>query len=144
MKNIKKKQHSHVPFMLLDIILTRWRNPMASSEALDLLHQAMHVVEYRRIAMAIKTASFVGVFVDCYLFACCPGGRSGDTERAVARWRRQVASGVAGHAALGDALRIAPADRHGHRNGQRQRNILMPLSILSSTITIAKDHVMVH
>ncbi len=43
---------------------------MASSEALDLLHWAMHAVTYRRIAMAIKTATFLGVFVDCCLFAC--------------------------------------------------------------------------
>ena len=29
-------------------------------------------------------------------FVCCrPGGRQGDTERVVARWRRPVASGVA-------------------------------------------------
>jgi hypothetical protein len=33
----------------------------------------MGAVYNRRIAMAIKTASFVGVFVDCCLFACCPG-----------------------------------------------------------------------
>jgi hypothetical protein len=52
---------------------------MASSEALDLLHQAMHGVMYRRIAMAIKTATFLGVFGDCCLFACCPGGRWGNT-----------------------------------------------------------------
>jgi hypothetical protein len=51
-----------------------------SSEALDLLHQAMHVVSYCRITMAIEMASFVGVFVDCCLFACCPGGRWGNTE----------------------------------------------------------------
>jgi hypothetical protein len=50
---------------------------------------------YWRIAMAIKTASFLGVFVDCCLFACCPGGCWGNTEQVVARWRHQVASGVA-------------------------------------------------
>jgi hypothetical protein len=65
--------------MLLDIILARWRRPVASSEALDLLHQAMCAVTYRRIAMAIKTATFLGEFVDCCLFACCPGGRWGNT-----------------------------------------------------------------
>ncbi len=81
--------------MLLDIILARWQRPVASSEALDLLHWAMHVVMYRRIAMAIKTASVVGVFDDCCLFACCPGGRWGNTEQVVARWRRPVASRVA-------------------------------------------------
>ena len=34
--------------------------------------------------MAIETASFVGVFVDCCLFACCPGGCWGNTEQVVA------------------------------------------------------------
>ncbi len=95
MKNIKKNHRSHVLFMLLDIILARWRRPVASSKALDLLHCAMCEVTYRRIAMAIKTASFVGVFVDCCLFACCPGGCWGNTEQVVAQCRRPVASGVA-------------------------------------------------
>jgi hypothetical protein len=45
--------------------------------------------------MAIKTASFLGVFVDCCLFACCPGGRWGDTEQVVTQCRRPVASRVA-------------------------------------------------
>jgi hypothetical protein len=33
--------------------------------------------------MAIETASFVDVFVDCCLFACCPGGRWGNMEQVV-------------------------------------------------------------
>jgi hypothetical protein len=82
-ENIKKKCRSHVRFMLSDIILARWRRPVASSETLDLLHQAMRAVKYRRITMTIKMATFLGVFVDCCLFACCPGGRWGDTEQAV-------------------------------------------------------------
>jgi hypothetical protein len=65
--------------MLLDIILAQWWHPVASSEALDLLHRVMHAVTYWSIAMAIKTAIFLGVFVDCCLFACCPGGRWGNT-----------------------------------------------------------------
>jgi hypothetical protein len=52
---------------------------VSSSEAQELLHQAMCAVTYQHIAMAIKTATFLGVFVDCCLFACCPGGRWGDT-----------------------------------------------------------------
>ncbi len=68
---------------------------MASSEALDLLHWAMRTVMYRRIAMAIETASFVGIFVDCCLFACCPGSCWGNTEQVVAQCRHPVASGVA-------------------------------------------------
>jgi hypothetical protein len=91
----QKNHRSHVPFMLLDIILARWWHPIASSKALDLFHWAMRVVTYRRIAMAIKMASFVGVFVDCCLFACCPGGCWGDTEQVVAQCRHPVASGVA-------------------------------------------------
>ncbi len=81
--------------MLLDVILARWQHPVASSKALDLLHQAMHVVTYRCIAMAIEMASFVGVLVDFCLFACCPGGHWGNTEQVVARCRHPVASGVA-------------------------------------------------
>ena len=76
-------------------ILAQKGHPVAFSEALVLLHWAMRAVSYRRIAMAIKTVSFVGVFVDCCLFACCPGGRWGNTERVVARCRHPVASGVA-------------------------------------------------
>ncbi len=68
---------------------------MASSEALDLLYRAMRAVLYRRTAAAIKTASFLGVFVDCCLFACCPGSCWSNTEQVVARCRRPVASGVA-------------------------------------------------
>ncbi len=94
-KTSKKKRCSHVPFMLLDIILTRWQHPLASSQALDILHWVMHVVTYQCIAMAIKTASFVGVFVDCCLRACCPGGRWGNTEQVVAQCRHPVASRVA-------------------------------------------------
>ncbi len=91
----QKTRRSHVPFMLSDIILAQWWRPVASSEALDLLHRAMCAVTYHCIAMAIKMASFVGVFVDCCLLACCPGGRWGDTERVFARWRHPVAFGVA-------------------------------------------------
>ncbi len=94
-ENIEKNHRSHVQFMLSDIILARWRRPVASSEALDLLHWAMRAVTYRRIAMVIKTATFVGVFVDCCLFARCPGGCWGNTEQVVARWRLPGASSVA-------------------------------------------------
>ncbi len=94
-ENIEKKRCSHVPTMLLGIILAQWWRPVASSEALDLLHWAMQAVTYRCIAMAIKMASFAGVFVDCCLYAYCPGGRWGDTEQVVARCRRPVASRVA-------------------------------------------------
>jgi hypothetical protein len=57
---------------------------VAYSEALDLLYQAMRTVLYQRTTMAIKTASFLGVFIGCCLFACCPGGRWGNTEQVVA------------------------------------------------------------
>ncbi len=78
--------------MLSGVILAQWQRPVASIEALDLLHQAMHAVTYRRIAMAIKMAIFARVFVDCCLYACCPGGRWGDTEQVVAQCQHTVAS----------------------------------------------------
>jgi hypothetical protein len=81
--------------MLSAAILAQWRCPVASSEALDLLHQAICGVLYRHTAVAIETASFVGVFVDCCLFACCPGGRWGNAEGEVAQWQHPVASQVA-------------------------------------------------
>ncbi len=40
-------------------------------------------------------AAFFGVFVDCCLFACCPGGHQGNMEQIVAQWRRPEAYGVA-------------------------------------------------
>ncbi len=131
-------------WMLLEQVLARWLHPVASSEALVLLHRAMRAVSYRRIAMAIKTASFVGVFVDCCLFACCPWtlGRYGASSCPM-----PASSGFwssPGHAAFGDAVCIALARCRGHRNGQRTRCICSSLPILSSTITVAKDHVMVN
>jgi hypothetical protein len=55
----------------------------------------MFVVTYRRIAMAIKMANFAGVFVDCCLYGCCPGGRWGNMEQLIAQCRHPVASVVA-------------------------------------------------
>ncbi len=51
------------------LILAQWRRPVASSEALDLLHWAMRAVTYRRIAMAIKTATF---YVYLLIVVCLP------------------------------------------------------------------------
>jgi hypothetical protein len=45
--------------------------------------------------MAINLATFLGAFVDCCLFACCPGGRWGNMEQVVAQCRHPVASGLA-------------------------------------------------
>jgi hypothetical protein len=55
----------------------------------------MCAVLYRRTAAAINMATFLGVFVDCCLFACCSGGRWGNTEQVVTRWWCPVASKVA-------------------------------------------------
>ena len=55
----------------------------------------MHVVLYRRIAMAIETASKVGVLIDCCFVVCRPGSRQGDTEQVVTRWWLPGASSVA-------------------------------------------------
>ncbi len=55
----------------------------------------MHAVLYRRTAAAMTKATFLGVFVDCCLFACCSGGRWGDAEQVVAQRRLPGASSVA-------------------------------------------------
>ncbi len=68
---------------------------MASSKALDLLHGVMRAVLYQRTAATINMATFLGVFVDCCLFACCSGGCWGNTEQVVTQCRHPVASGVA-------------------------------------------------
>jgi hypothetical protein len=81
--------------LLLAIILAQWRRPMASSEALDLLHWAMHVVLYRHTATAIKMTGTVGACFHCCYVSCRPGGCRGNTKRVVARLRRPVASGIA-------------------------------------------------
>jgi hypothetical protein len=94
-ENIEKNCRSHVQFILLDIILTQWQHPVASSKALDLFHRAMRAVLYRCTATAINMATFLGVFVDCYLLACCSGGHWGNMEQVVAQCRHPVASGVA-------------------------------------------------
>ncbi len=44
---------------------------------------------------ACDVATFLGVFVHCCLFACCSGGRWGNTEQVVAQCWHPVASGVA-------------------------------------------------
>ncbi len=102
----QKKRCSHVSFMLSDILLAQWRRPVVSSEALDLLHQTMRVIFYRRLAMAIKTASKVGVCLCCYFVCCCPGGCWGNTKWVVARWQCQVATSIALHI-LHRAMRFA-------------------------------------
>ncbi len=123
MKNIGKNQCWHVRLMLSEQVLAQWWHPVASNEALDLLHQAMCAVSCRLIAMTIKTASFVSVvFVDCCLFACCPGGCWGDTEQVVARCRHPVPSGVAldmPHRAMPSVLlqRTAVAIEMANRRG---------------------------
>ena len=54
-------------------------------------------------------------------FVCCHlGGRRGDTEQVVARWRHLVAFMKALdllHWSLGDERGIAPSHRHGYQNG---------------------------
>ena len=70
-------------------------HPVASSEALDHLHWVMRVVLYRHIAMAIETASKVGVFFHCCVVDCCPGGQQGNTEHVVTQCQRPVASSKA-------------------------------------------------
>ncbi len=91
----QKNRCINVPFMLLAAILAQWLCPVASSEALDLLHWEICAKLYRCTAAPIKMAGFVCVFIDCCLFACCPDGRWGNMKWVVTRWRCPVASRVA-------------------------------------------------
>jgi hypothetical protein len=44
--------------------LAQWRHPVASSEARDVLHRAMHPASYRHIRMVIEiTSTFPAFFV---------------------------------------------------------------------------------
>ncbi len=76
-------------------MLAQWWHPVASSEALDPLHWLMRAVWYRHIAMAIRTARKVGVFMHRCVVDCCPGVRGSNTEQVVAQWQRLVASNMA-------------------------------------------------
>jgi hypothetical protein len=80
MKKLVKNRRMRDQLQLLAAILAQFQHLVASNKALNLLHRAMCTVTYQRIAMAIETASFLGVFVDCCLFACCPGSRWGNME----------------------------------------------------------------
>jgi hypothetical protein len=75
LKKLKKKQRICDQLQQLAAILAQWWHLVASNKALNLLHWAMCMVMYWCVAMAIKTATFLGAFFDCCLFACCPGGR---------------------------------------------------------------------
>jgi hypothetical protein len=76
-------------------VLAQWWHPVAFCEALDPLLWLMRAVLYCRIAMAIKTARKVGVFIHCCVVDCRPGVRGSNTEQVVAQWRRLVASDMA-------------------------------------------------
>ncbi len=90
-----KNRRMRFRWLLLATIFAQWQHLDASNKALNLLHQAMHAVLYRRTAAAIKMACKVGQFF-CRCFVCCsPGGRWGNTEQVATQWRHPVASRVA-------------------------------------------------
>jgi hypothetical protein len=80
MKKVEKNWRMRDLLQLLAAILAQWWHPVAFTKALDLLHWGMHTVLYRRTAAAIKMASKIGGHFVC----CCPGGRWGNMEQAVA------------------------------------------------------------
>jgi hypothetical protein len=91
----KHKNTGMSNLLLLAAILAQWRQPLASSEALDILHWAMPVVLYRHTAMAMDMVSKVGAFCCCCFCLLLPCGRWGDTEQVVAQWWHPVASSIA-------------------------------------------------
>ncbi len=94
--------------LLLATILTQWQCPVAFSEALNLLHWVMRGVLYRHTATAIEMASKVGfLLLLCFLLPRRPLASRGS-------WCSP------GHAALGNAHRIAPAHPQGLQNGPQR------------------------
>jgi hypothetical protein len=69
MKKLEKNRHMRDQLQQTATILAQWWRLVASNKALNLFHRAMCTVMYRRVAMAIKTATFLGAFVDCF---CLP------------------------------------------------------------------------
>jgi hypothetical protein len=92
MKNHIKKQYSYVQSILLEQILARWRHPVASVESLNLLYRAMRAVAYRRIAMAIRMASKVGVFVIVVVLYMTPAAAGAIHSRYLPNGKYPVAS----------------------------------------------------
>jgi hypothetical protein len=79
----------------------------------------MRVVTYRRITMAIKIASKVGVFLHCcfvLLLPWQPPGQYGASSCLMVASRGFRCS--PGHDALGDMSSLAATHLHGHQNGQ--------------------------
>ncbi len=82
----QKKRRMCDRLQLSAAILAQWRCPVASTKDQDIVpvHHCGHQNGQQRW------------FIICHHFVCCcPGGRWGDTEQVVARWRCLVASRVA-------------------------------------------------
>ena len=69
-EKIGKNQLLRDRLILSATILARWWQPVASGVALDPLHQAMHLVLYRRTAMASKMASKYDYGAFLWVFFC--------------------------------------------------------------------------
>ncbi len=77
--------------MLSERVLAQWWHLVPFMKATNLLHRAMRAVLYCRITTAIEMASKGVGHVAHGCVDCVPGGRRGDTERVVTRWRSVVA-----------------------------------------------------
>jgi hypothetical protein len=100
----------HVRWLLVAAILAQWQRPVAFTKALDLLCWVMHRVWYWRTAADIKLASKGSHFLlllFCLLLPLRPLGGYAASSRPMA-----ASSGFRsspGHAALEDAICVAPA-----------------------------------
>jgi hypothetical protein len=139
----QQKQDRLDRLQLLIARLTRWRRLVASNKALNLLYRVMRAVLYQRTTAAIKMASHFGYILLLLICLLLPWRLLGQYRASSCPMASSGFRSSPGHAALGDALCIPPADCHGHQNGQQWRNMLMPLLVWSLAITIAKYHVLV-
>ena len=125
----------HVRLMLLEKVLAQWQRLVAFRKAMNLLHQAMHVVSYRCTATALETTSKVGTF---YKLFCLLSPWWTPRQYGARSCLIVVSNGFRcnpGHAASGNAACIASTSTppHDHQNGMWRRHICSSPSIFCMT-----------
>ena len=147
MKKLGKHRCMRDQLLLSAAILSWWRQPVASVVALN-TEQPISGNEHGIVPLHCdghqngKQSGCIVWLLFCWLSPWRPLGQYGLSSCPM-----PVSSGFwssPGHATSCNAVCIAPVHRRGHWNGWRTRCICSSSSILSSTITVAKDHVMVH
>jgi hypothetical protein len=133
-KKLRKNWHIGDRLLLSVAIRAQWQQPVASVKALNLLYWVMHMVLYRRIAMAREMASKLGTFFIVVVFAVTLAAAeaiqskcssSGGIQWLLAKlWTYNIYANVLG---------ITLARQRGHQNGLQWRCSFVALLILISS-----------